>query len=80
MNGGQCIDGINNYTCSCYLGFTGKNCEIDINECESSPCQYGGTCLQRSNLTLYNNIESIKLNISLPSIFSQPFNHQNASG
>lgn len=23
---------------------TGKNCEIDIDDCESQPCQHGGQC------------------------------------
>lgn len=31
------------YECLCVTGVTGKNCEIDINECESSPC-FSGTC------------------------------------
>ena len=24
--------------------FIGKNCEIDIDECASNPCQHGATC------------------------------------
>ena len=27
-------------------GYNGTTCENDINECESSPCQNGGTCSQ----------------------------------
>ena len=27
-NNGTCIDGVNNYTCSCVPGFEGKNCTI----------------------------------------------------
>lgn len=26
-------------------GYTGKDCEIEINECQSHPCQNGGTCI-----------------------------------
>ncbi|XP_050730772.1 protein crumbs-like isoform X2 [Eriocheir sinensis] len=33
---------------------SGKNCEEDIAECESIPCLNGATCLERSNLTLYD--------------------------
>lgn len=102
-NGAECIDGVKDYSCNCHLGYTGKiivttvikykyypykricfnheyyfsgkNCEIDINECESSPCQYSGTCIQRSNMALY-----MSQNKSLPAIYSQPFSYENASG
>ena len=26
------------------LGYTGRNCEVDINECSSNPCLNHGTC------------------------------------
>jgi len=28
----------------------GKTCEINIDECESDPCQHGGTCVDRVNM------------------------------
>jgi len=34
------------YKCLCAAGFTGDICESDINECASSPCLHGGTCVQ----------------------------------
>ena len=36
---------INGYECVCAPGFTGKDCDININECESSPCQNNATCI-----------------------------------
>lgn len=76
VNGAECIDQVNDYFCKCYPGFRGKNCDIDINECESNPCQYNSTCLERSNTTLY----SLAHSMDLPSVFSQPFSFENASG
>lgn len=35
---------MNGYHCLCPRGFTGKNCEIETNDCESNPCQNGGRC------------------------------------
>ena len=41
-NGGNCLDtGASSYLCECPSGFTGTNCEIEIDECESSPCVNG---------------------------------------
>lgn len=49
-NGGECEDGFNKYICRCVLGFTGTNCDEDVNECEHYQgtelgCQNGATCL-----------------------------------
>ena len=32
------------YTCTCDPGYTGVNCQADINECVSNPCQNGASC------------------------------------
>lgn len=48
LNGGQCIDFINEYRCNCTgTGFDGKNCEHDINEClqERISCGGRGHCI-----------------------------------
>ena len=34
QNNATCVDGINNFTCSCQPGFSGRFCEINIDECE----------------------------------------------
>ncbi|XP_022113060.2 protein crumbs [Pieris rapae] len=44
LNGGRCVDAVNNYTCDCTnTGYTGPRCDININECleERSVCGHG---------------------------------------
>ncbi|XP_078610807.1 uncharacterized protein LOC144881533 [Branchiostoma floridae x Branchiostoma japonicum] len=38
---GTCTDDGGNYTCSCENGWTGHDCDQDIDECASSPCSQG---------------------------------------
>ena len=47
-NEGTCVDHHNNYTCNCKPGFTGKDCYININECEGNPCNTG-MCIDQVN-------------------------------
>ena len=35
-NGGTCIDGVNDYTCVCAVGYTGKNCIVGRNSVDVS--------------------------------------------
>ncbi|KAM3825296.1 protein crumbs homolog 2 [Vipera latastei] len=37
------------YICSCHPGFEGETCSVNTNECESQPCQNGGSCLDLVN-------------------------------
>lgn len=46
LNGGQCIDSVNNYTCSCTEGWTGRDCSVDVNECRPNPCLQNGICVE----------------------------------
>eukprot|EP00058_Branchiostoma_floridae_P019117 XP_002604606.1 hypothetical protein BRAFLDRAFT_92840 [Branchiostoma floridae] len=43
-NNGTCLSSIRDYKCTCSPGFTGTNCETDIDECTSNPCQHSSTC------------------------------------
>ncbi|CAH1391625.1 unnamed protein product [Nezara viridula] len=45
-NGGTCIEGPGiSFTCRCLPGWTGQQCEKSTDECESSPCENGGVCI-----------------------------------
>ena len=47
--GSTCVDGINNYTCSCVRGYEGYYCQTQIDNCASSPCKNGGVCINGIN-------------------------------
>ena len=48
LNNGYCIDGVDEYTCSCPFGYEGKNCENEIDECSEQGqyqvCHEYATC------------------------------------
>uniref|UniRef100_A0A8C6RW75 Crumbs family member 1, photoreceptor morphogenesis associated n=1 Tax=Nannospalax galili TaxID=1026970 RepID=A0A8C6RW75_NANGA len=41
LHGGTCEDIHCSYHCSCPLGWSGTNCELNIDECSSNPCVHG---------------------------------------
>ncbi|CAH2068094.1 unnamed protein product, partial [Iphiclides podalirius] len=44
LNGGRCLDAVNNYTCDCAgTGYSGPRCEANVNECagERAVCGHG---------------------------------------
>ena len=54
-NGGICKVTGATYECQCQAGFQGDNCETEINECESSPCYGGASCLDKVSYFCKNN-------------------------
>lgn len=48
---GQCVGTTSapGYICNCNSGWQGVNCDQNINECSSNPCQNGGTCTDGIN-------------------------------
>ncbi|CAB1449409.1 unnamed protein product, partial [Pleuronectes platessa] len=48
---GQCVATTSapGYICNCNSGWQGANCDQNINECSSNPCQNGGTCTDGTN-------------------------------
>ncbi|XP_047455679.1 cubilin [Mugil cephalus] len=48
---GQCVGTTSSpgYICNCNSGWEGANCDQNINECSSNPCQNGGTCTDNVN-------------------------------
>uniref|UniRef100_A0A0K0DJ67 Sushi, nidogen and EGF-like domain-containing protein 1 n=1 Tax=Angiostrongylus cantonensis TaxID=6313 RepID=A0A0K0DJ67_ANGCA len=41
---GLCVDTLFDRRCVCNEGWTGENCDVNIDDCASQPCQNGGTC------------------------------------
>ncbi|XP_029024593.1 brevican core protein-like isoform X2 [Betta splendens] len=48
-NGGSCFKKGEQNTCVCAPGFTGPQCETDVDECQSNPCLNGATCMDGIN-------------------------------
>jgi hypothetical protein len=48
QNGGACTSDGAEYTCACAPGWTGENCELDVDECASGPC-VNGDCTNGQN-------------------------------
>ncbi|GAB1598157.1 protein crumbs-like [Argonauta hians] len=50
QNGGTCQSKtFDKFECICPVGFTGKTCDININECVSNPCKNNATCIDGIN-------------------------------
>jgi hypothetical protein len=51
QNLAKCMDDLDQYSCSCMVGFSGSECSVDINECDSFPCSNTGACADSSTDT-----------------------------
>nr|XP_024214483.1 protein crumbs [Halyomorpha halys] len=49
QNDGSCISNSMKPVCDCALGFTGRLCEINIDDCASNPCSHKGKCIDGIN-------------------------------
>ncbi|XP_060564340.1 neurocan core protein-like isoform X3 [Ruditapes philippinarum] len=53
QNNGTCTDGVNNYTCTCPEGYSGRNCEsLLVETCEGDWQLFESSCYWRSSSTL----------------------------
>ena len=41
---GTCSNNASGYTCQCDPGYDGTDCDHDVDDCASAPCQNGGVC------------------------------------
>ena len=46
---GTRIDGINTFRCKCFVGFKGRTCGNNEDDCDPNPCQNGGICADGVN-------------------------------
>lgn len=80
LNGAYCGILQRDFMCYCTAGYTGENCDVDIDECQSDPCAAGSTCVDR--LAMYecvcNNETSwgYRCNLSNPALIYVPENAQ----
>ena len=40
---------MNDYKCSCALGYNGRLCEFEIDDCATNPCNDHGLCTDQFN-------------------------------
>ncbi len=53
---------------SCYSsGYEGENCELDVDECETQPCENDAECFQRSDSRHYRVLPDLDTDFSYES-------------
>ena len=40
---------LSSYTCNCQSGYTGSDCEVDVNDCINADCSGNGRCVDGVN-------------------------------
>lgn len=48
-NHGICVNTVGSFECYCKPGYTGEWCDLDFDECLSTPCQNNAKCLNKVN-------------------------------
>ena len=64
-----CADLVNGYSCTCQAGYTGTNCDKDIDDCATNPCVNGAcadlvnghNCTCQAGYSGTNSISSVPL-------------------
>lgn len=71
MNGGVCIDGIDDFTCSCPPGLTGRLCECLVQANNEMDCNYTATTTARPETTPFGTETTQKIDqtTNVPSSF-----------
>ena len=64
----QCIELPGHSQCVCHQGYTGQLCNVDINECVTSSCLNGGSCVDKVDGSECNCVGSYGGNYSLKQI------------
>ena len=63
-NGTLCTnDGFGGYICHCSLGYTGMECDQEINECDPNPCYNGSTCIVSYLSGHHSTVSCYKFNL-----------------
>ena len=45
---GTCLDRINNFSCVCNVGYTGRHCDVITNKCTNYSCYPGVSCMDKT--------------------------------